>query len=73
MPKFSMILIAKSEAEFKRLRETLERQTFRDFEFITSTKGSIPEAWNDVLSRTKGEMQYNDIIRIRKFMGEIAY
>ncbi|MEM3451797.1 MAG: glycosyltransferase [Nitrososphaerales archaeon] len=51
-----MVSIAKSEAEFKRLREALESQTFRDFEFITSTKGSIPEAWNDALSRAKGEI-----------------
>jgi len=39
MPKVSVISIAKSDAEFERLREALERQTFRDFEFITSTKG----------------------------------
>ncbi|MEM1646303.1 MAG: glycosyltransferase [Ignisphaera sp.] len=56
MPKVSVISIAKSEAEFKRLKEALERQTFKDFEFITSTKGSIPEAWNDALSRAKGEI-----------------
>lgn len=56
MPKVSVISIAKSDAEFERLREALERQTFRDFEFITSTKGSIPEAWNDALSKAKGEI-----------------
>ncbi|MEM4619636.1 MAG: glycosyltransferase [Desulfurococcaceae archaeon] len=56
MPKVSVISIAKNDAEFKRLKEILERQTFRDFEFITSTKGSIPEAWNDALSKAKGEI-----------------
>ncbi|MCR8501752.1 MAG: glycosyltransferase [Candidatus Korarchaeota archaeon] len=56
MPKVSVISIAKHEAEFERLKRALERQTFRDFEFITSTKGSIPEAWNDALSRAKGEI-----------------
>lgn len=56
MPKVSVISIAKSDAEFERLREALERQTFRNFELITSTKGSIPEAWNDALSKAKGEI-----------------
>lgn len=56
MPKVSVISIAKSEAELERLRKTLERQMFKDFEFITSTKGSIPEAWNDALSRAGGEI-----------------
>ncbi|MEM3546199.1 MAG: glycosyltransferase [Candidatus Bathyarchaeia archaeon] len=56
MPKVSVISIAKSEAEFDRLRKALDGQTFKDFEFITSTKGSIPEAWNDALSRAKGEI-----------------
>ncbi|MEM4620921.1 MAG: glycosyltransferase, partial [Desulfurococcaceae archaeon] len=44
------------ETEFERLKKALEMQTFKDFEFITSTKGSIPEAWNDALSRAKGEI-----------------
>ncbi|MEM2049796.1 MAG: hypothetical protein QXO76_04950 [Thermoproteota archaeon] len=56
MPKVSVISIAKSEAEFERLREALDKQTFRDFEFITSTKSSIPEAWNDAISRATGEI-----------------
>ncbi|MEM1830964.1 MAG: glycosyltransferase [Desulfurococcaceae archaeon] len=56
MPKVSVISIAKHEAEFERLKKALEMQTFKDFEFITSTKGSIPEAWNDALSRAKGEI-----------------
>lgn len=56
MPKVSVISIAKHEAEFERLKKALEMQTFKDFEFITSSKGSIPEAWNDALSRAKGEI-----------------
>lgn len=56
MPKVSIISIAKNEYEFKRLKEALERQTFKDFELVTSTKGSIPEAWNDALSRANGEI-----------------
>jgi GT2 family glycosyltransferase len=56
MPKVSVISIAKRNSDFERLRKALEQQTFRDFEFITSTKGSIPEAWNDAISRAKGEI-----------------
>jgi GT2 family glycosyltransferase len=33
----------------------LASQTFRDFELVTSTKGKIPEAWNDALSRARGD------------------
>lgn len=56
MPRVSIISIAKNVDEFEKLKKALERQTFKDFEFITSTKGSIPEAWNDALSRAKGEI-----------------
>jgi len=56
MPKISVISIAKREEEFERLRKALARQTFKDFEFVTSTKGTIPEAWNDAISRAKGEI-----------------
>ncbi|RLJ01788.1 MAG: hypothetical protein DRP08_05145, partial [Candidatus Aenigmatarchaeota archaeon] len=56
MPKVSIISIAKDDREFERLRKALDKQTFRDFEFITSTKGSIPEAWNDAISRARGEI-----------------
>lgn len=55
MPKISVISIAKRDSEFKDLRKALANQTFQDFEFITSTKGAIPEAWNDVISRARGE------------------
>jgi len=56
MPKVSVISIAKSESDFERLRKALTNQTFRDFELITSTKGSIPEAWNDAISKARGEI-----------------
>jgi glycosyltransferase involved in cell wall biosynthesis len=55
MPKISVISIAKKEDELEDLRRALANQTFRDFELITSTKGTIPEAWNDAISRAKGE------------------
>jgi len=56
MPKVSVISIAKKDPDFERLRKALANQTFRDFELVTSTKGSIPEAWNDAVSRAKGEI-----------------
>jgi len=56
MPKISVISIAKKNSDFERLRKALEEQTFRDFELVTSTKGSIPEAWNDAISRARGEI-----------------
>jgi len=56
MPKISVISIAKKESEFEKLRKALANQTFQDFEFVTSTKGTIPEAWNDAISRAKGEI-----------------
>jgi glycosyltransferase involved in cell wall biosynthesis len=56
MPKISVISIAKKDSDFERLRKALDEQTFRDFELVTSTKGTIPEAWNDAISRAKGEI-----------------
>jgi len=56
MPKISVISIAKKESEFEKLRKALANQTFQDFEFVTSTKGTIPEAWNDAISRARGEI-----------------
>lgn len=55
MPKISVISIAKKEEELENLRKVLTDQTFQDFELVTSTKGTIPEAWNDALSKAKGE------------------
>jgi glycosyltransferase involved in cell wall biosynthesis len=56
MPKISVISIAKRDSDFERLRRALANQTFHDFELVTSTKGSIPEAWNDAISKAKGEI-----------------
>jgi len=56
MPKISVISIAKKDSEFEGLRKALANQTFHDFEFITSTKGAIPEAWNNAISRASGEL-----------------
>lgn len=56
MPKISVISIAKDEKSFSRLNEALKNQTYHDFEFVTSTKGTISQAWNDAISRSKGEI-----------------
>jgi glycosyltransferase involved in cell wall biosynthesis len=56
MCKISVISIAKRETDFEKLKEALAKQTFKDFEFITSTKRTIPQAWNDALSKAKGEI-----------------
>ncbi len=56
MPKISVISIAKREEEFEKLRKALANQTFKDYELVTSTKGTIPEAWNDAISRAKGDI-----------------
>lgn len=55
MPKISVISIAKQEEELENLIKSLKKQTFKDFELIISTKGTIPEAWNDAISRASGE------------------
>lgn len=55
MCKISVISIAKQESELERLRQALANQTFKDFEFVISTKNTIPEAWNDAISKAKGE------------------
>jgi len=55
MPKISVISIAKKEEELDTLFKSLDKQTFKDYEIIVSTKGTIPEAWNDAISRAKGE------------------
>ena len=51
MPNISVISIAKDEEELTGLKEALSRQTYKDFEFIISTKGTIPEARNDAISK----------------------
>ena len=54
-PKLSVISIAKRDDEFETLRASLATQTYRNFEFVSSTLGRIPEAWNDAISRARGQ------------------
>jgi hypothetical protein len=56
MPEVSVISIAKKESDLEDLRKILRKQTFRDFEFLYSTKKGIPQAWNDVMQRTIGKI-----------------
>lgn len=56
MPKISVISIAKDEEELNSLKEALSKQTYKDFEFITSTKGTIPEARNAAISKANGSI-----------------
>jgi GT2 family glycosyltransferase len=55
MPRFSVITIARNERDLDNLKSHLSGQRFRDFEFVFSTKGTIPEAWNDAITRSKGD------------------
>ncbi|MFX0132463.1 MAG: glycosyltransferase family 2 protein [Candidatus Hodarchaeota archaeon] len=55
MPKISVISIAKKDEDLNNLLEKLKNQTYKDYEIIISTKGTIPEAWNDAISKAKGE------------------
>lgn len=55
MPRFSVISIARHDSELENLRDHLSAQRFRDFEFVASTKGTIPEAWNDAITRSTGD------------------
>ncbi len=56
MPKVSVISIALVEDQLRPLRERLETQTFRDFEFVGEVGGTIPEAWNRAIQRARGEI-----------------
>jgi hypothetical protein len=56
MPKISVISIAKNDRDLDKLKYYLSRQTFKDFEFVYSNKGSIPEAWNDAISKANGQL-----------------
>lgn len=52
----SVVSIAKKENELAPLKKILKKQTFKDFEFVYSTKKGIPHAWNDAISRAKGKI-----------------
>jgi len=54
-PKLSIVTIAKTENELRPLIDAIEKQTYKNYEIIFSTKGSIPEAWNDAISRATGD------------------
>ena len=54
-PKLSVIAIARHDAEVEDLKRALKTQSFTDFEFVYSTRGTIPQAWNDAVSRARGE------------------
>ena len=54
-PKISVISIALRDVEFEPLRRALSQQTYRDFEFVTSTKGNRAEALNDAILKAQGE------------------
>ena len=56
MPEVSVVTIARRESELGKLRQALKRQTFRDFEFVYSTKRGIPEAMNDAIQKAKGKI-----------------
>lgn len=55
-PEVSVITIAKDRGELKPLIEALKQQTFKDWEFVYSTKKGIPQAWNDATQRAKGKI-----------------
>ncbi len=56
VPKVSVICIALSQDEFIPIQEKLSRQTFQDFEFVGESGGTIPEAWNRAIQKSKGEI-----------------
>jgi len=56
MPKVSIVSIAKNESEFSMLKEKLKKQTFKDWEFVYSTKKGIPQAWNEAIKKAKGKI-----------------
>ena len=54
--RVSVITIAKTKEELGPLREILKKQTYKDFEFVYSTRKGIPQAWNDAIMKAKGEI-----------------
>jgi hypothetical protein len=55
MPKLSVVSIAKTREELDKLENDLSNQTYQDYEFVGSTEGTIPEAWNDAISKAEGD------------------
>lgn len=56
MPEVSVLSIARKESDLGNLKDILKKQTFKDFEFLYSTKKGIPQAWKDVIERSKGKI-----------------
>ena len=56
MPEVSVITIAKNDSELFNLKKALRKQTFKDFEFVYSTKKGIPQAMNDAIERARGKI-----------------
>jgi len=56
MSYVSIISIASSEAEFDPLRLRLERQSFRNYEFIGAVGDPIPATWQSAIRRARGEL-----------------
>ena len=54
--KVSVIAIAKRNSELDNLKKALSKQTFKDYEFITSDKRGIPQAMNDAIEKANGEI-----------------
>ena len=56
MSKVSVVTISKDKNGLDIVKKRLEKQKFKDFEFVGSTKGNIPESWNDAIDRSRGEI-----------------
>lgn len=56
MKEVSVIAIAKRVSELDPLRKALSKQTFKDFELLTSTRKGIPQAMNDAITRANGSI-----------------
>lgn len=56
MPQVSLITIAKNDEQIEGLRQALSRQTWQDFELISSTGSTSPEAWTSALRRASGNI-----------------
>ena len=56
VPHVSVLCIALDEAELEPVAAWLARQSYRDYELVGVTGGTIPEAWNRAIARARGEI-----------------
>lgn len=56
MPEVSVVTIARRESDLLELKKVLKSQTFKNFEFLYSTKKGIPQSLNDVIDKANGEI-----------------